>query len=167
NFGFQGCSAAVDLPGQPTWLGTSGSSYAGVPITSDLLFAIGSNTKTFTAALVLQLVDRGLLSLDAPLSSLLPQHTNVNPRITVRQLLDHTSGLFDYMNDDAAQVFAAITADRSRIWTPEEILSTFFGPPHFAPGASWRYSNTNFLIAGMIDEAVIGSTDDTDLRRSI
>ncbi|UCG58774.1 MAG: beta-lactamase family protein, partial [Phycisphaerales bacterium] len=88
----RGVSAAVIFPDGKVWTGTSGISHGTVPIEPDMLFAIGSITKTFVAALTLQLVEEGILSLDDPLSKWLPAYPHVDSTATLRQLLNHTSG---------------------------------------------------------------------------
>ncbi len=90
-----GISAAVIVPGYRTWTGVSGYSHQSVPITSDMLFVVGSIQKNFEAALVLELAEDDILSLDDPISKYLPTYPNVNGKITIRQLLNHTSGVFN------------------------------------------------------------------------
>ena len=90
----KGVSAAVLFPGETIWTGTSGISHDTVAISPDMLFAIGSITKNMVAALTLKLVEAHLLSLDDPLSKWLPAYPHVDSTITIRQLLNHTSGLY-------------------------------------------------------------------------
>lgn len=152
---FAGLSVAVRVPGHGLWVGAAGSSMPGQPITPNMRFGLASNSKSFVAALCLRLVDQGLLNLDAPISAYLNiTNPNVNPNITLRQMLGHQSGLFDFYNDQS-QAETWIANNPDRLWTPEELLATV-GPPAFAPGASFSYSNTNFLIAGMLCTAVTG-----------
>jgi D-alanyl-D-alanine carboxypeptidase len=118
-------------------------------------FQIGSNTKTFVATVALQLVGEGRLKLDDPVRRWFPQVRDAD-RITVRMLLQHTSGLFDYLADPemAEQVLAG---SRHR-WTPEELLTVAMKHPVNAePGAGWSYSNTNYVLAGMILRKVTGT----------
>ncbi|WP_435871904.1 serine hydrolase domain-containing protein [Kitasatospora griseola] len=116
---------------------------------------IGSDTKTFTAVVVLQLVAEGKVGLDTAVDAYLPglvRGDGIDGRnITVRQLLQHTSGLPDYMNP------AAVLADPERYFEPRELLDAALAKKaHFAPGAQWEYSNTNYLLAGMIVQKVTG-----------
>ncbi|HPD53342.1 MAG TPA: serine hydrolase domain-containing protein, partial [Bacteroidia bacterium] len=91
----KGMSAGVYLPGQGYWQGQSGDSYAGQPITADMEFGIASNTKLFVSATMLKLAEDGLLSLDDSVSAWLPAHPYIDPAISIRQLLNHTSGVSD------------------------------------------------------------------------
>ena len=112
-------------------------------------FEIGSNTKTFMSTLALQLVDRHQLVLDAPVARYLPGVVPNGRHITVRMLLNHTSGLFNYTADP--DMFATVYSDPQHVWTEAELLAVAFKhEPDFAPGTSWSYSNTNYILVGMI-----------------
>ncbi|MDI6105642.1 serine hydrolase domain-containing protein [Actinoplanes sp. NEAU-A12] len=118
-------------------------------------FEIGSNTKTFVATLVLQMVDRGQLDLDAPVSKYLPGVVPNGENITVRMLLNHTSGLFSYTSDP--DFFANLQKDPQHVVTERELLDVAFKhEPNFAPGKGWSYSNTNYTLAGMILQELTG-----------
>ncbi|GAB3796032.1 serine hydrolase domain-containing protein [Micromonospora zhanjiangensis] len=118
-------------------------------------FEVGSNTKTFTAVLALQLVDRGQLTLDAPVSRYLPGTVPNGGNITVRMLLNHTSGLFSYTADDGFNV--ELAQHPQRVWTDRELIAVAFAhQPNFAPGKGWSYSNTNFILAGLILQKLTG-----------
>jgi D-alanyl-D-alanine carboxypeptidase len=120
-------------------------------------FEIGSNTKTVTATLVLQMVDRGKVDLDESVSTYLPGVVPNGRNITVRMLLNHTSGLFSYTGD--AEFFAAMEKDPQHAHTDRELLDVAFKhEPNFAPGASWSYSNTNYILAGMILQKLTGKS---------
>src|SRR5512137_1147452 len=93
-FDVKGASVAVVLPDGTLWCGASGISHPGVKMSPDMGFAIGSITKNMVATLMLQLAEEGKLSLDDPISKWLPPYPHVNPAITIRQMLNHTSGLF-------------------------------------------------------------------------
>jgi D-alanyl-D-alanine carboxypeptidase len=143
----RGVSAAVIFPDGKIWTGVSGISHDTVTIKPDMLFAIGSITKNVVAALTLKLNEEGILSLEDPLSKWLPSYPNVDDRITIRQLLNHTSGL--YMFWDNQQIWDELKRDRTKVWSHEEVLS-YLKDPCFAPGKGWRYSNTNYLLLAMI-----------------
>jgi len=131
----------------------------GRPLTLDTPFAIASVSKTFLAAEVLLLVDDGRLSLDDAAARLLPTTqlggVPIDPRITVRMLLDHTSGLGDYLT--SAKLDVAVRADPLAVWTPEQSLA-FVGPAAGAPGAGYHYANTNYVLLGLIVEQLTGRT---------
>jgi D-alanyl-D-alanine carboxypeptidase len=149
----KGISVGVFMPGKGTWQGVSGISHPGVPITSDMEFGIASNTKLFTGVLLLKLAESKLLRLDDSLYRYLPTYKNINPNITIRQLLNHTSGL-----DDVTSVAGypdSIFNNPNRIFKTGELIN-WAGPPLFAPGKGWSYCNTNYLLAAMIAEHVTG-----------
>lgn len=155
--GVKGVSVAVLVPGQGLWTGVSGISSPGVPVTSDMRFGFASNTKLFIAVAMEKLQEQGVLSLDDHLSKWLPSFPNVDSNTTIRQLLSHQSGIFDFWNDNANAYENSILSDTARFWTPQEVLATI-GKPHFAPGLGFSYSNTNYLLAGMVIEAATGKS---------
>ena len=118
-------------------------------------FRIASVTKTFVATVVLQLEAEHRLDIDDRVERWLPGIVPNGSAITIRELLNHTSGLFDYSDDDAHT--QAVIADPGRRWSPYELLSVAFAhPPLFRPGTSWFYSNTNYVVLGLVVEAVTG-----------
>lgn len=143
----EGVSAAIIFPDETTWTGTSGISYDTVAMKPDMEFAIGSITKNFVAALTLKLAEEGKLSLEDPLSKWLPEYPHVNSEITIRQLLNHTSGIYMFWSNQ--QIWDDLKEERDKIFTPEEILS-YIKEPYFEPGEGFRYSNTNYLQLAMI-----------------
>jgi D-alanyl-D-alanine carboxypeptidase len=115
-------------------------------------FRAGSITKTFTTTVVLQLVGEGKVELDAPVNRYLPGL--VDPRITVRHLMQHTSGLYNYTNalKFNPQDFEQI---RFKHWEPAEIIAISTSRPmQFEPGTKWEYNNTGFVILGELIEKV-------------
>lgn len=158
----RGVSAAVVLPDDRIWLGAEGASHEGAPITPEMRFSIYSTTKVFTAALILDLVDEGRVDLEDTLGEWLPPYKHIDPSITVRQLLNHTSGVFD-MNEHP-DIRDAMLEDLSRVVTPEEIVARFVLDPYFAPGGGWHYSNTNYLLLGMVARQATGSPISVELR---
>jgi D-alanyl-D-alanine carboxypeptidase len=148
----KGTSAAVLIPNVGVWKGTNGISEQGVPLTSDMLLGMGSNTKTHIAATLLKLQEKGKLSLDDTIGNWITNYPNINGQITIRQCLNHTSGLYDYMQNDA--INDSIFGKPSKVWSPEEILR-MAQAPNFAAGTSWSYSNTNYIIAGIIINKVM------------
>ncbi|MEV6595553.1 serine hydrolase domain-containing protein [Actinoplanes sp. NPDC051346] len=123
----------------------------------DAEIRVGSNTKTFTAVAVLQLVGDGKVDLEAPVDTYLPnlvRGEGIDGRvITVHQLLQHTSGLPNYTDIMGADFFPF----QHTYYQPRELLDIALAQKAlFAPGAEWRYSNTNYLLAGLIIEKVTG-----------
>jgi D-alanyl-D-alanine carboxypeptidase len=159
-----GISASVFFPGMGFWQGASGNSSAGTALSSDMLFGIASNTKLFTGVLILKLAENNLLQLDDSIHRYLPAFTNVDSNITIRQLLNHTSGLADV---SSVQGYPdSMLANPYRVFTPSELI-TWAGPPLFSPGTDWNYCNTNYLLAGLIAESATGQTFSQLLRDSI
>lgn len=135
-------------------------------------FGIGSNTKTFTATVVLQLEAEGKLSLDDTVEKWLPGVVDSNgysgANITIRELLNHSSGLPDYMGGlVATEYFANISPNA--IYAPQTLVSTALSSraPISAPGATFSYANTNYVLAGMIIQAVTGNTPGTEITNRI
>jgi D-alanyl-D-alanine carboxypeptidase len=160
-----GISAAARVPGEGIWLGVSGVSDPSTSdsIRPDMIFGIGSITKTFIAALTLQLVEEEQLSLDDSLHQWLPAYQYINSTITIRQLLNHTSGIDDFLNT-SDEWFFAMLVDPWKFWTPEEVLTSFLGPPAFTPGTQWGYSNTNYILLGMIINQITQTEISTEMR---
>jgi D-alanyl-D-alanine carboxypeptidase len=127
-----------------------------------MLFAIGSITKNVMAALALSLAEDGVLSLEDPVGRWLPPRAHVDPAISVRQLLNHTSGVYQYFSSD--RIWEDLAKDRGRRWTAEEVLS-YIQEPYFLPGGGFRYSNTNYTLLGLIVERATGSRVSDELRR--
>lgn len=149
----RGISVGVLLPAQGLWQGVSGFSHMGVPIGPDMGFGIASNTKLFTAAALLKIASAGVVGIDDRLSRWLPPIPNVDSSITLRQLLNHRSGIADINRYPGYR--DSILANPNRIFSPEELLP-WIGAPGFSPGSAFEYSNTNYLLAGMIFERATG-----------
>lgn len=137
-----------------TWTLSTGTARIGQnrPLTATDHFRIGSQTKTFTAAVVLQLVDEGLVALDAPIGRYLPGVVTGNydgDVITVRQLLQHTSGLVRDVRDAAANPDGTYAL-------AELVRSAMDEPPQFAPGTGLGYSNVGYLVLGLLVERLTG-----------
>ncbi len=157
-----GAQAAVIFVGGGTWTGAAG--YADVaarrPMTTRDLFDVGSITKTFLAAEVLRLAEEGVLRLDDPLARWLPTYPGATG-ISLRQLLSHTSGLSDYFWNE--RLLQALGRAPRQAWRPDQLLR-YVARPIFAPGRGWRYSNTNYLLLGMVLEAATGRSLAAELR---
>ncbi|MFI6393583.1 serine hydrolase domain-containing protein [Nonomuraea sp. NPDC050547] len=159
------------------WFGSAGVAdlKTGEERRSGERFRIGSTTKTFTALLVLQLAAEGSLSLDDSVDTWLPGLVRGNGydgrEITIRQLLNHTSGIFNYGNDAELMktaVGAAWYEHRFDAYTPAELVKIgLSNPPYFAPGAGFGYSNTNYYLAAMIIERITGRSYGDELERRV
>ena len=118
---------------------------------------VGSNTKTFVAVVVMQLVQEGKVGLDEPIETYLPgliKGEGIDgSKITVRQLLQHTSGLPEYTDTTPGR--SDIFQIKDHYIPPRDLLDTALGKPaQFEPGAQWKYTNTNYLVLGMLVERV-------------
>ncbi len=140
-----------------TYAAGVGDLATGARVPADGQVRIGSNTKTFTAVVVLQLVGEGKIDLDAPIETYLPNLIRGEGvdgrRITVRQLLQHTSGLPEYTQAVAGN-FAEF---QHRYAEPRELLDLALeGKASFPPGTKWEYSNTNYVVAGLLVQKITG-----------
>ncbi|RSN16221.1 alkaline D-peptidase [Nonomuraea sp. WAC 01424] len=179
--GFVGVSLRVhDERGE--WVGSAGAAELGgtaKPPTNGHV-RIGSNTKTFTATLVLQLVAEGKVGLDTPAADYLPEF-GLDERITVRMLLQHTSGVFNFSGevyDDGAVVLGIPMPygpagtewldNRLKTYRPQELVELALSKPaRFEPGTGWSYSNTNYVLARLLIEKVTGRSLADEMRRLI
>jgi D-alanyl-D-alanine carboxypeptidase len=153
-----GAAMAVTLGDYGTWVGATGLSdlATSAPMQPDDVFCIASITKTFVAATVLQLAEEGVLSLDDPIERWLPGMVSGGSEISIRMLLNHTSGLYD--TDADSELHALVAEDPSRTWDPEVLVAMAVAhPPHSAPGEEYWYSNTNFIVAGLIAQEATGT----------
>ncbi|MEU8899413.1 serine hydrolase domain-containing protein [Nocardia sp. NPDC048505] len=150
------------------WTGTGAGVPHREPLGPDSRFRIGSITKTFVATVVLQLVDEGRVGLDRPIADHLPGVVPGGERITVRQLLNHTSGLYDYMKNPGMSTNRWRGTERFATYRPEHLLEAAFRhPPYFEPGARFRYSNTNYIVLGSLIERVTGAHYGAEVERRI
>lgn len=139
------------------------------PVRGDSRFRIGSMTKTFVATVMLQLVGERRVVLDAPVERYLPGvvrgHGNDGRRMTVRQLLQHTSGVPDILDHLKPQEI--IKNPLAHHDTRDLVNTALAHPPTFKPGTGWRYSSTGYLLAGMIIERVTGHSYGEEIRRRV
>jgi D-alanyl-D-alanine carboxypeptidase len=151
--GLPGVSAAIETP-DGRWTGVAGKASLRPEraVTPETAFEAGSVTKTFVAAVVLMLVDEGKLSLTSKLSRWMPDFPSAG-RITIRHLLSHTSGLRDLFDDPANQRY--LERHKGHRFTFPEIVRRM-GRPRARPGASYYYSNANYILLGRIVERVTG-----------
>ena len=159
-----GVAAAVRLPDGTRWLGTSGKRGTGKnarEIKPGTPFAVGSLTKTFMAALVLQLREEGRLSLGTKISTWLPDYPKAN-RISVRQLLNHRSGIRDYFTHPKYE--SLVFGRPKHHWRTKEILK-LVGSRYCPPGDCYRYSNTNYVLLAKIVKKVTGRHAAVEIRK--
>ncbi|MEV6072384.1 serine hydrolase domain-containing protein [Nocardia sp. NPDC052001] len=153
-----GAVVVVRSPKDGDWTATFGTGTIGkdVPMTVDDHFRIGSNTKTMTVTVLLQLAQEGKLALDDTIAKYWPGVPN-GDRITLAQLAEMRSGLFSYTFDE--QFNAYLDNEPQKIWTPEQLLDIAFAHPvNFAPGEKFEYSNTNTILLGLVIEKVTGKS---------
>lgn len=145
---------SISIPGYKPITFVSGTTTLGgsQSITSSTLFQAGSISKSFTSMIILQLAAQGKIHLDDPIIRYLPQYPKWN-RVTIRELLNHTSGIFDYTK---TAKFKLIREDnpKAQISPAEMVYMASAYPAYFSPGKGWKYSNTNYVLAGMIIEAI-------------
>lgn len=150
-----GVSVSIRVDGQERWQLTGGLSKQGVPMASDMRFGIASITKTVVAATVLKLEEEGVLSLDDTIGDYITlNNPNVDESATIFQLLSHWTGIDGYFT---AALWDLVEGDLDTPLSPEEV-STYILEPTNEPGVTHEYSNSNYLLLGMIIEAATGKT---------
>nr|WP_238783046.1 serine hydrolase domain-containing protein [Streptomyces monomycini] len=160
-------ASVVDRKGQMrNYTAGVGDLKTGAKMPKDGQVRAASNTKAFTAVVTLQLVAEKKIALDAPVDTYLPgllRGEGIDGRhITIRQLLQHTSGLPEYLDK------GAVLEDPQRYYEPRELLdSALAQKAHFSPGAKWEYNNTNYLVAGLIIQKVTGRPLGEEINRRI
>lgn len=180
--GFPGVQVVVDGPGgHRSFSAGVGDLGTGAPFPADARVRIGSNTKTYVTTVIMQLVAEGKVDLDASIERYLPGVVrgsgNDGNRITVRQVLQHTSGVPDYLGRGSGD---GITAQNSEQLDPDEealrwqhfemtelVRRAMTTPPQFEPGAKSVYTNTNYLLAGLLIERVTGNPAADEIGRRI
>ncbi len=175
--GFAGMQLRVrDERGE--WTGSAGVRELGgtAKPPTDGHFRVGSTTKNFTATLMLQLVAEGRIGLDTPIAGFLPRF-GFDRRITVRMLLQHTSGLFNYTGEyfPDGTIVPGIpwsgpewVAKRFHTYQPEELVRLSLSkPPRFEPGAGWSYANTNYVVLRLLVEKLSGRPFADELDRRV
>ncbi|MFD8984049.1 serine hydrolase domain-containing protein [Streptomyces sp. NPDC059564] len=160
------------------WLGSAGVAKLGETAEppADGRVRIGSNTKTFTATVVLRLVAEGRIGLDTPADDYLPEF-GLDPRITVRMLLQHTSGIFNFTGEyyEDGTVVPGIpwqgqewVDSRFKTYLPQDLVTLALSKaPRFEPGTDWSYSNTNYVLARLLVEKVTGHSLAEEMQRLV
>lgn len=164
--------------GRSTWSTTAGTGNLRTHASrsADDRYRVGSITKTFVSTVLLQLEAEGRLSLDDKVDTWLPGVVHGNGhdgnRITVRQLLNHTSGIFNYTADETFErtyfLKDGFFRHRYDTKTPAQLVAIAMAHrPDFAPGTSWNYSNTNYVLAGMVIQKVTGRSYGEEIHRRV
>ncbi len=162
-----GALVGIWYPERGTWLKAAGIGdvTTAMPVTLDDHVRIASNTKTFVATVILQLIDDGQLHLDDALESLIPGVPN-GTQITLRQVLGMSAGISDFVNDPVIAVDSE--ADPLLSFSPDDALDIILAStPDFAPGERVQYSNSNYILLGMIVERVTGQPFGTVIQERI
>lgn len=160
-------AAIVGQPPVSVYAGSTQYDYPLPLVTEDSLFQIGSVTKSFIAAIVLQLEEdpRYHFSLDDPFDTILPEYSQWHGA-TIRQLMNMTSGIPSYSDDET---FFRLMLDKPyRNWYPAEIVAFVYDQPLlFKPGTKWNYSNTNYLLLGMMIERLTGHSLNDEIKQRL
>ncbi|MFF2747248.1 serine hydrolase domain-containing protein [Kitasatospora sp. NPDC058048] len=166
----------VDEDGRTLWKGAAGTAdlTTGEPAAARDRFRIGSATKTFVATVVLQLVAEHRIGLDDPVEKHLPGVVRDGAGISIRQLLNHTGGIYNYTSDpafaydDDATFRTWLSTDRWKSRTMAELVAVAeTHPAYFPPGQDWHYSNTDYILLGMLIEKTTGRSWQQEVDRRI
>ena len=154
----KGLTVAIILPDDSIWKRAYGLAEElpdSISLTPEHLLPVQSITKSFVSATMLLLYEDGLLSLDDSIGKYVGPYPNVPGETTIRQLLGHRSGISDYLNQNPAFRDTAWSFSNT-LWHPDTILYNYVLQPNFPVGSNHRYSNTNYLLAGLIIEQITG-----------
>ena len=159
-------SASLYISDRCHWEGAAGVTAhdTKIPANPEMIYSFGSITKTFVASIILQLVEENKLNLEDPLGKWLSQYPNIDENITIRQLLNHGSGLYNFTDNE--QFWSDMEAVPERAWLPKGVLK-YVGPPPELGLDSPSYSNTNYILLGMIIKAVSGNSFEHELQNRI
>ena len=148
--GAPGASAAIMIDGRVVWTGASGFADAATrtPVSATTMYSLASVTKTFVATMVLRLAEDGRLRIDDPIAPYVPDYLPSAHKVTIRDLLGHTSG---YADVEGFPVILHWLDDPNHRWERDQVLRQV-QPVHFKPGTRFEYSNTNYIILGAIIE---------------
>ena len=159
-------SASLYISDRCYWTGTAGTvaPTSNKSIYPDTLFNFGSITKTFVAAIVLQLAEENRLDLDDPLGKWLDEYPHIDPDISIRLLLNHGSGIYNFTENE--NFWSDVEDYPDRLWSPEDILKYIKAPvpTGFSPA---HYSNTNYILLGLIIESATGNSLEEELHNRI
>lgn len=161
-----GIQVSISCPGEDSprnFVSGTTTEEGTILVKPDNLFQIGSETKLFTSTILLKLEADGLLSINDSIGKWLPQYLAWK-NITIKQLLNHTSGIVDYF-DTEEFANAEINSNFKKQWTPDELINLVINKsPYFEPGQGFHYSNTNYVLVGMIISAVTGKSVEEEMK---
>ena len=164
--GNNGVSAHLIMPNGEIWDGAAGIGKDNLSITDTTLFHGASTTKLNIATLIMLLVEDGIIDLDKVWSNYISLDSGIDPLITIRQLLNHTSGISDYL--ETTNSGNLITSDFNAFFLPQYILENIVSDaPVFPPGTNFLYSNSNYLLAAFIVESITGNPIQTELKNRV
>lgn len=164
-FDGKGISLAIIFSDGEIIKSVSGISHEDTPINPDMLFSAGSITKMFTSTTILQYVEEGKLSLEDSIYHWFPDFDNIDPTINIKQMLNHTSGIFNITENQL--LWDLVFADPSAILDKEESIRSFTLDPYFPKGTDWRYSNTAYIMLRVMIEQISNSTVSSEYRNRL
>ncbi len=151
-----GVSVSIRVDGEEKWLLQGGNSEENMAVTPDMKFGIASITKTFVAATVLKLEEEGLLNINDPIGDYITLNSpNIDDSITIKQLLGHFAGLYGYFRNP--DIWPRVESNLNEHISPMDLIQ-YVGESRFEPGSSYEYSNSNYLVLGLIIETVTNKT---------
>jgi D-alanyl-D-alanine carboxypeptidase len=162
-----GAVVLIKSPKRGNWSATFGTAEFGkrIPMSLSNYFRVGSNTKTMTSTVILQLVEEGRLKLDDPIAKFRPDVPN-GQNITIEELSEMRSGLFSYTFDQGFN--ETLDRDPQKAWKPNELLRIAFAhPPNFAPGTEYEYCNTNIVLLGVVIQKLTGMSASAAFKQRI
>jgi len=154
-YGGKGISAAIIFPDGYTWDGAAGISHGTAAITTETLFSADSITKSFTAVTIIKMVEDGTITLDDPVRKWFPPYANIDSTVSIRQLLNHTSGIFNITENP--QLWQDIFSNRQRVWSADKVLTNYVLEPYFPRGTGWHYCNTGYIMLRKLIHDVNGA----------
>jgi len=156
-YGIKGLSASVYISDYCYWEGASGLTIPNnLPVAPSMLFTFGSIAKTYVATIAMQLVEDGVIGLDDLIYGTLPTDLNYYSSVTVRQLMNHTSGVAEFMTIPLLE--NVWRSSQSINWQPLALMQNYLPQPIFIPGKDAIYSNSNYVLLGILIETITGTS---------
>jgi D-alanyl-D-alanine carboxypeptidase len=152
----KGISLAVILPDGQLVTCVSGISHGSMAISDDMAFSAGSITKMFTAGVFLKYQELDILSLDDSLSNWFPDIDHIDGTITLRQMLNHTCGVYNITENP--ELWEDVFADPDKTWDLNDVITNYVKEPYFDKGESWHYCNTAYIMLRMIIKQISGKS---------